>query len=154
MAGIFQQFMNELGIRQYNSSTYHPESQGPLTRWHQTLKNMMSIYFFQTERDWDEGIHLLLFAAQELVQESVGFSAFELVLGHNVRGPLKLLEEKFLSCESHSINLLKHVSDFQTKLNRACELARADLKLSQKSMKERYDIQYRSKVSYHPRARR
>ena len=129
MAGIFQQVMNELGIRQYNSSAYHRESQGALERWHQTLKNMMRIYCFEMEKDWDQGIHLLLFAARELVQESLGLSPFELVFGHNVRGPLKLLKEKFLSCESHSINLLQYVSDFRTKLNRACELARANLKL-------------------------
>ena len=140
MSGIFQQVMNELGIRQYKSSAYHPESQGALERWHQTLKNMMRIYCFETERDWDEGKHLLLFAARESVQESLGFSPFELVFGHTVRGPLKHLKEKFLSSENHSINLLQYVSDFRTKLNRACELARANLKLSQESMKERYDI--------------
>ena len=43
------------------------------------------------------GIHLLLFAVRESVQESLGFSPFELVFGHSVRGPLKLLKEKFLS---------------------------------------------------------
>lgn len=92
MAGIFQQVMDELGIRQYNSSAYHPESQGALERWHQTLKNMMRIYCIQTERDWADGIHLLLFAARESVQESLGFSPFELVFGHTVRGPLNFLK--------------------------------------------------------------
>ncbi|PFX24909.1 Transposon Ty3-I Gag-Pol polyprotein [Stylophora pistillata] len=116
------------------------KSQGALERWHQTLKNTMKIYSFETERDWDEGIHLLSFAARESVQESLGFSPFELVFGHTVRGPLKLLKEKFLSSESHTINLLQYVSDFRTKLNKACELARANPKLSEKSMKERYDI--------------
>ena len=28
MSGIFQQVMHELGIKQYKSSAYHPESQG------------------------------------------------------------------------------------------------------------------------------
>ena len=86
------------------------------------------------------GIHLLLFAARESVQESVGFSPFELVFGHTVRGSLKLLKEKLLSNCSESINLLQYVSDFRSKLFRACELARANLSLSQKSMKERYDV--------------
>ena len=40
------------------------------------------------------GIHLLLFAARESVQESLGFSPFELVFGHRVRGPL--LKEKLV----------------------------------------------------------
>ena len=95
MSGIFQQVMHELGIKQYKSSAYHPESQGALERFYQTLKNMIRSYCFDTEKDWDEGIHLLLFAVRESVQESLGFSPFELVFGHTVCGPLKLLKENF-----------------------------------------------------------
>jgi hypothetical protein len=96
MSGIFQQVMHELGIKQYRSSAYDPESQGALERFHQTLKNMIRSYCFDTcSKDWDEGIHLLLFAVRESVQESLGFSPFELVFGHSVRGPLKLLKENF-----------------------------------------------------------
>ena len=80
MSGIFQQVMHELGIKQYRSSAYHPESQGALERFHQTLKNMIRSYCFDRERDWDEGIHLLLFEVRESVQESLRFSPFELVL--------------------------------------------------------------------------
>ena len=71
-------------------------SQGALERFHQTLKNMIRSYCFDTEKDWDEGIHLLLFAVKKSVQESLGFSPFALVFGHIVRGPLKLMKEKFL----------------------------------------------------------
>ena len=72
--------MHELGIKQYRSSAYHPESQGALERFHQTLKTMIRSYCFDTEKGWDEGIHLLLFAVRESVQEFLGFSPFELVL--------------------------------------------------------------------------
>ena len=87
MSGIFQQVMHELEIKQYRSSAYHPESQGASETFRQTLKNIRS-YSFDTEKDWDDGIHLLLFAVRESVQESLGFSHFELVFGHSVRGPL------------------------------------------------------------------
>ena len=139
MSGIFQQVMHELGIKQYRSSAYHPESQGALERFHQTLKNMIRSYCFDTEKDWDEGIHLLLFAVRESVQESLGFSPFELVFGHSVRGPLKLLKETFLSNDETPLNLLQYVSDFRNRLSRACEVARSNLKTSQGKMKARYD---------------
>ena len=139
MSGIFQQVMHELGIKQYRSSAYHPESQGALERFHQTLKNMIRSYCFDTEKDWDEGIHLLLFAVRESVQESLGISPFELVFGHSVRGPLKLLKEKFLSNDETPLNLLQYVSDFRNRLSRACEVARSNLKKSQGKMKARYD---------------
>ena len=75
---------------------------------------MIRSYCFDTEKDWDEGIHLLLFAVRESVQESLGFSPFELVFGHTVRGPLKLLKEIFLSDDDSSLNLLQYVSDSKT----------------------------------------
>ena len=94
MSGLFQEVMDELGIKQYRSTAYHPENQGALEHFHQTLKNMIRSYCFDTNRDWDEGIHLLLFAVWESMQESLGFSPFDLVFGHSVRGPLKLFKEK------------------------------------------------------------
>ena len=97
---------------------------------------MMRIYCFETEKDWDEGIHLLLLAACESVQESLGF---QLVFGHTVRGP-QLLKERLLPSSTESINLLQYVSDIRTKLFRACESAKANLSSTQKSIKEKYNV--------------
>ena len=82
---------------------------------------------------------MLLFAARDSVQESLGFSPFELVFGHTVRGPPKLLKEKLLVDDDSSLNLLQYVSDFRSKLTRACELARKNLKSAQKCMKDKYE---------------
>ena len=139
MSGIFQQVMHELGIKQYRSSAYHPKSQGALERFHQTLQNMIRSYCFDTEKDWDEGIHLLFFSVRESVQESLGFSPFELVFGHMVRGPLKLLKEKFLLQEDTPLNLLQYVSDFRSRLLTACEAAKSNLKKAQGKMKQNFD---------------
>ena len=100
---------------------------------------MIRSYCFDTNRDWDEGVCLLLFAVRKSVQESLGFSPFELVFGHSVRGPLKLLKKKLLSYDDVSLNLLQYVSDYRTQLSNACEVAKANLKSAQNSMKNRYD---------------
>ena len=76
MSGIFQEVMCELGIEKYASSAYHPESQGALERFHQTLKNMIRTCCLDFEKGWDEGVHLLLFAAREAVQETLGSVLF------------------------------------------------------------------------------
>ena len=55
-------------------------------------------------------------------------------------GPLKLLKENFILSSDESLNLLEYVSDFRTKLTRACELARANLVSAEKSIKSRYDL--------------
>ena len=89
MSGLFQQVVFQLGAKQIKSSAYHLESHGALERCHSTLKNMIRAYCLDNEKDWDEGISLLLFAVRESFQESLGFSPFELIFGHSVHGLLK-----------------------------------------------------------------
>ena len=141
MSGVFQQVMyeTELCIHQYKSSAYHPDSQEAIKRFHQTLKNMLKTYCHKTGKDWDEGVNLLLFAVRDSVQESLGFSPFELVFRHSVRGLLKLNKEKLLSEDVSSLNILSYVSNFRHKLSEACKLAQNNLRSVQSKMKERYD---------------
>ncbi|XP_035235565.1 uncharacterized protein LOC118206694 [Anguilla anguilla] len=138
MSNIFAQVLDQLAIKHFPSSAYHPESQGVLEQFHQTLKSMLRAYCLEFEKDWDEGVHLMLFAVREVVQESLGFSPAELVFGHTVPGPLKLLKEKWLTEDSH-MNLLDFVCNFRLKLHRAGELARENLESSQKRMKCWFD---------------
>ena len=82
-----------------------------------------------------------MFAARESIQESLGFSPFELVFGHSVRGPLKLLKESWLQEDASNLNLLDYVSRFRHKLMMATKLAQENLKSAQVKMKRLYDRQ-------------
>ncbi|KAK0154200.1 hypothetical protein N1851_003712 [Merluccius polli] len=62
----------------------------------------------------------------------------ELVFAHSVRGPLKLLKEKWVG-GSEPQNLLDFVCNFRYKLRRACELATENLSAAQERMKVWYD---------------
>ncbi len=42
---------------------------------------------------------LALFAMRDSVQESTGFSLFELVYGHEVNGPLRMVKEEWLGAD-------------------------------------------------------
>ena len=144
-SGLFKQVMNKLDIPHVTSSAYHPESQGALERFHQTLKTMIKTYCLEHAKDWDEGVHLLLFAAREAVQESLGFSPFELVFGHSVRGPLKLLKETWTS-PTKTNGLLAYVDKFKNRLFDACNFAKLNLKDSQEKMKVWYDKKARTRT--------
>lgn len=93
MSRLFNQILSQLHVKHVVSSAYHPESQGALERFHQTLKTMLCTYCVDSEKEWGEGLPWLLFAVQETVQDSLGFSPTELVFGHTMCGPLKLLKE-------------------------------------------------------------
>ena len=138
MSRIFAQVMKQLHITHRCSSAYHPESQGAIERFHRTLKSMLRTYCLELDRDWDEGVHLLLFATREVVQESLGFSPAELVFAHTVRGPLRLLQEKWLGGGKPQA-LLDYVSKFRFRLHRACDLAKQNMTVTQGKMKKRFD---------------
>jgi len=53
MLGLFQQVMHQQGIQQFKSTVYHPQSQGALERFYQTLKSMMRAYRFEENKEWD-----------------------------------------------------------------------------------------------------
>ena len=138
MSGLFQEVMYRLGVKQLKSSAYHPQSQGALERYHQTLKIMIRAFCEEYPEDWDKGIPFLLFASRDSPNESTGFSPFELVYGHEVRGPLKLIKERFMA-QDDDVNLLDYVSKFRERLTKACEVAREHLKTSQDKMKKNAD---------------
>ena len=130
MSNIFKQVVTELGITHYTSSAYHPESLGALERFHQTLKNMMRTDCTQNKKGWDEGIHLLLFASIKSVQDSLVYSPLEVIFGHTVCDPLKLLKEQLMG-EDKPCDLLTYVCIFKDRLQNACEFVNNNLKQTQ-----------------------
>ena len=78
----------------------------------------MRAYCFEYQNEWDQSIHLPLFARNETLQDSSWFSPFELVFVRSMRGPLKVLKESWLE-EYPPVNLLDQVSDLRHRLTSA-----------------------------------
>uniref|UniRef100_A0A8C1PH44 Gypsy retrotransposon integrase-like protein 1 n=1 Tax=Cyprinus carpio TaxID=7962 RepID=A0A8C1PH44_CYPCA len=143
-----EQILKELDINHQLSSDYHPESQGVIERFHQTLKTMLRSYCVETGKDWDEGLPFLLFAVRETVQESLGYSPAELVFGHVVRGPLKL-SEQLLTEHPTPVAIPDYVQSLRQRLQSIREVAVKHLEMAQGKMKARYD-QKSVKRSFQP----
>lgn len=125
-------FAQALKISHRTSSAYHPENQGVLELFHQTLKAMLRKYCFETGKDWDEGTSLFLFAMRIAVQESLGLSPAH----YSVRGPLMMLKEDMLSQKtSDKMNVLDYLSKFRERLHNACSIAKEALLNAQITMK-------------------
>ena len=48
---------------------------------------MMKTLCLDSQTDWDDGVHRLLFAAREAFHESLHLNRFELFFGHALGGP-------------------------------------------------------------------
>ena len=137
---VFTQALDSLSIKRKQSTAFHPQSQGALERFHQTFKSMLKKYCAESGREWDEGLPFLLMASRESVQESLGFSPNELVFGHSVRGPLRVLRDRLISSLNvPASNVLNYVNTFRERLHKACDFARSALADAQGKMKAHYD---------------
>ena len=70
-----------LGVQPIRTSPYHPQTDGLVERFNQTLKRMLKKAAMDNVKDWDKFVPYLLFAYREVPQASTGFSPFELVYG-------------------------------------------------------------------------
>ncbi|XP_039525008.1 uncharacterized protein LOC120477466 [Pimephales promelas] len=95
MSHTLHQVYQLLGIKRVRTTPYHPQTDGLVERFNQTLKAMLKKFVSETGRDWDKWLPFLLFAYREVPQASTGFSPFELLYAHPVRGPLDVLKESW-----------------------------------------------------------
>lgn len=63
--------------------------------FNRVLKEMLKAYVQLKPQTWDQYIHYLSFAYREVLNESPGFSPFDLLYGRGIRGPLAVLKEEW-----------------------------------------------------------
>ena len=82
---------------------------------------------------------LVLFSVRDSVNESTGFVPFQLVFGHEVREPLKVVKEAWLNENHRTTPLAAYVKNFREKLHSAWKVAFENLKAAQVKMMSHYD---------------
>ncbi|KAJ1159403.1 hypothetical protein NDU88_012069 [Pleurodeles waltl] len=93
MSAYLKDMWKECGVTYKFTTPYHPQTNGLVERFNKTLKGMIMGLPEKLRRRWDILLPCLLFAYREVPQKGVGFSPFELLFGHPVRGPLTLVKE-------------------------------------------------------------
>ena len=142
---MFGEVLKQLRVKHSLSSAYHPQSQGALERFHQTLKSLLRTYCLELQRDWEEGLPWLLMAAREVSQDSLGFSPNELVFAHKIRGPLSVLKDG-LQGSDPPVNLIDYINGFRRRLFLAWQCAKKNLVRSQARMKKVFDRHAESRL--------
>ena len=144
MSALHKQLCDVLEIKRIRTSPYHPESDGMLERWHASMKSMIK----KTEldrRDWDKCLKYFLFAYQSTPHSMTGFSPFELIYGRDVRAPLELLKDGWMSGELPERGLHDWVELLMERMEAMAQLASTREKAGKVRMKQTYDKRAKSR---------
>eukprot|EP00731_Ephydatia_muelleri_P004863 Em0002g1039a len=129
-----------LQVHPIRTSPYHPQTDGLVERFNQTLKSMLRKTGTDGGKEWDKKIPYLLFAYREVPQASTGFSPFELLYGRDVRGPLDILKEVWeTTSRTTDENVISYVLSTRERLREMSELVQENLSSSQRRQKSWFD---------------
>ena len=124
-----------LHIRPIRTTPYHPQSDGLVEHFNQTLKTMLKKSLGQkgsNAKNWDTLLPYLLFAYREVPQSFTGFSPFELLYGHTVRGPLDILNETWQGSIQCDESVVSHVLAIRKRMEETMKLVESNMAKAQK----------------------
>ena len=129
-----------LHIQPIQTSPCHPQTDGLVERFNQTLKSMLRRAASEEGCDWDKLIPYVLFAYREVPQASTGSSPFELVYHKRaVQGPLDVFWDVWEASPRSDETVVSYVLSVRERLDRMSGLAQENLCKAQKTQKHWYD---------------
>ncbi len=111
MSRLMADLCRLLQVRQIKTTVYHPQTDGLVERFNQTLKQMLRRVAADDRRDWDKMLPYVLFGIREVPQASTGFTPFELLFGRQPRGLLDVAREAWEHQPAAHRSTLEHVRE-------------------------------------------
>ncbi len=128
-----------LKVKQLRTTVYHPQTDGLVERFNQTLKQMLRRVAADDRRDWDQMLPYILFGIREVPQASTGFTPFELLFGRQPRGLLDVAKEAWEQQPAGHWSTIVHVREMREKIDRVMPLIREHLVKAQQAQQRHYN---------------
>ncbi|XP_047469564.1 uncharacterized protein LOC125025584 [Penaeus chinensis] len=131
-----------LGVKPLFTTPYHPSGNGRVERLHATLKASLRKLCSDKPREWHRYLVPTLFAMHEIPSDRTGFSAFELLYGRTVRGPLSVLRDLWedTTIKDDDRSSFQYVIELKDKLEECAKIAAKNAEISSSKFKSYFDL--------------
>ena len=137
MSDLMANVCRLLDIKKVNTSGYHPQTDGLVERFHQTLITMLSMYVQKHGQDWDRYLPCMLYAYRVSAQESTRESPFFLMFGRDPRQPTE--EALSYPTSPYLVDVDDYKSELVQGLSDAWKVAKEHIQSAQGHQKKTYD---------------
>lgn len=90
-SSLFQEFAKVIGSKVIHTTSYHPQANGQIERWHRVMKNAIKCH---TDTKWVDALPLVLIGLRCSVNPDIGYSPAELTYGTTLQIPGQFVTEK------------------------------------------------------------
>ncbi|XP_069995020.1 uncharacterized protein [Penaeus vannamei] len=131
-----------LGVKPLFTTPYHPSGNGRVERFHAALKTSLRKLCSDKPREWHRYLVPTLFATREIPSDRTGFSAFELLYGRTVRGPLSVLRDLWedTTIRDDVRSSFQYVIELKDKLEECAKIAAQNAEISSSKFKSYFDL--------------
>ena len=133
---LTKKLMKRSHIAQAHSTTYHPQTNGLLTRQNRTLVNMLRVYCSRYMTDWDKYLPKVEGAYNSTQHSTTGISPFMMLTGRERAMPLTFFYAEYEGKKTSLQAYVKVAVKGQQELN---ELCRRNTAQAQMRQRKKYD---------------
>lgn len=133
---VFQEVCRILGMHKTRTTAYHPQSDGMVERFNQTLERHLAKLVDDKQKDWDKYIPLFLLSYRTAEHESIKATPAYVNFGRELRIPVDLLTG---GSPEGPKTVQDYVCDLREKMRYIHALVRENGLQSSENMKTRYD---------------
>ena len=141
-SALMKELHKLLGVKPSFTTPYHPSCNGRVERFHSTLKASLGKLCSEKPREWHRYLIPIMFALREIPSDRTGYSAFELLYGRAVRGPLAVLRDLWedQSVSEDGRSSFQYVIELKDKLAECSKIAAQNADVSSQRYRSYFDL--------------
>jgi len=140
---VFKEMCRLLEVDKLRTSSYHPQCNGLIERFHRTLNMMLGKIVSARQNDWDEFLPYVLSAYRSSIYEVAGFSPNYLIFRREDVAPIDVTFGQVGEGQSRVATYTEYAVGLAERLDTVYRMVRQSLGVAAERKKRRYDMRVR-----------